>query len=289
MRFAAGIGSPQPQEPCREEAVETGNRGPAEIEIGGRGADRAVGAMNESAPATSPGRTGSSAKSGCPARKAATSSSPSAGSSEQLEKTMRPPGFTIVAAARQQARLQVGELGDVFRRFRPGHVRMAAHRAGRRAGRVEQHRVEQRRPARISACRPRPCSPRSRSRSRFLAEPLQPVSRRIEGRHLGAGQRELRRLAAGRGAEIGDTLAGDIAEQPGRQACGRILHPPFAVGVAWQVGNRARRAARHAPSRSASTMPPKACAQRAGSDFTVKSTGASTRCAARIACAFTVP
>ena len=43
MRFAARIGSPQPQEPCREEAVETGNLGPAEIEIGGRGADRAVG------------------------------------------------------------------------------------------------------------------------------------------------------------------------------------------------------------------------------------------------------
>ena len=39
-------------------------------------------------------------------------------------------------------------------------------------------------------------------------------------------------LAAGRGAEIGDALAGDIAEQAGGQGGGGVLHPPGAVGVA---------------------------------------------------------
>ena len=46
-----------------------------------------------------------------------------------------------------------------------------------------------------------------------LAEPL---ARALDGGHLGAGGGQLRRLAAGRGAEVDDPLAGDVSEQPGR-------------------------------------------------------------------------
>ena len=92
------------------------------------------------------------------------------------------PASPCVDGARQQARLQVGELGDVVRRLRPGNVRMAAHRAGRRAGRVEQHGVEQRRPARISARRLRPMLAGRPQPLEVLAEPLQPVSSTNRGR-----------------------------------------------------------------------------------------------------------
>ena len=101
------------------------------------------GAMNGSAPAISPGRTGSSAKSECSARKAATSSSPSAGSSEQLEKTTRPPTLHHAHGAGEQPLLQVRQLGDVLGALRPGNVGMTPHGAGRRARGIEQHRIEQ--------------------------------------------------------------------------------------------------------------------------------------------------
>ena len=63
-------------------------------------------------------------------------------------------------------------------------------------------------------------------------EPLQPVGGDVDRRHAGAGGGELRGLAAGGGAEIGDALAGDIAEEAGGQRGGHVLHPPGAVVVA---------------------------------------------------------
>ena len=69
-------------------------------------------------------------------------------------------------------------------------------------------------------------------------EPLQPLGRAVDREHLGAGRCELRGLAAGRGAEIGDALAGLRLEQAGGQGGGGILHPPFAVLVAGQLADR---------------------------------------------------
>src|SRR3546814_3251293 len=52
--------------------------------------------------------------------------------------------------------------------------------------------------------------------------------------HRRAACRKLHRLATGRGAEIGDTLAGDIAQHPRRQGGGGVLHPPLALVKARQ-------------------------------------------------------
>ena len=70
-------------------------------------------------------------------------------------------------------------------------------------------------------------------------EPLQPLGRAVDREHLGAGGCELRGLAAGRGAEIGDALAGLRLEQAGREGGGGVLHPPFAVLVTGQLADRA--------------------------------------------------
>ena len=111
---------------------------------------------------------------------------------------------------------------------------MAADGSGRRAGRIEQHRVERapRRPCRGVGLDelglelqpleigPQPCEPRLRE---------------IDGGDVGAGRGELRRLAAGRRAQIGDRAASDSAEQAGGQRGGGVLHPPGAVRIAGEI------------------------------------------------------
>ncbi len=62
--------------------------------------------------------------------------------------------------------------------------------------------------------------------------------RAVDGGDHGAGGRELRRLAAGRRAQIDDALPGDIAEEPRRDGRGGVLHPPGAFGIARQAGDR---------------------------------------------------
>src|SRR3546814_4180406 len=57
---------------------------------------------------------------------------------------------------------------------------------------------------------------------------LFPYTTLFRAGHGRAACRKLHRLAAGRGAEIGDTLAGDIAQHPRRQGGGGVLHPPLA-------------------------------------------------------------
>ncbi len=54
----------------------------------------------------------------------------------------------------------------------------------------------------------------------------------IDGDDVGAGGGELRGLAAGGGAKIGDLETGDIAEQFGGKRRGRVLHPPRALVIA---------------------------------------------------------
>ena len=61
-----------------------------------------------------------------------------------------PPGATRRAALSQQARLYLDQRGDILRPLQAQDVRVPADGAGRRARRIEQHRVEQlaRRPGR---------------------------------------------------------------------------------------------------------------------------------------------
>ena len=51
---------------------------------------------------------------------------------------------------------------------------------------------------------------------KIVTQALQPRRRAIDGGDFRADERQLRRLAAGRGAEIGNPLAADIAEKPRR-------------------------------------------------------------------------
>ncbi len=108
-----------------------------------RNAPRSV--MKGAMPLISPGSTGSASTGAFPASRDSTSTSPSSGSSEQLEKTIRPPGFTSVMALSSKPPLQRRQLGNILERFGPRHVRMAAHRSGGRAGCIQKNRVEERR------------------------------------------------------------------------------------------------------------------------------------------------
>ncbi len=129
---------------------------------------------------------------------------------------------------------------------------MAADGAGRRARRVEQHRVE------------RSGLPLGRvggdgfgrqlQAGEILPQPFEALGRAVDRGHAGAGGGKLRGLAAGRGAQIGDAQAAHVAEQPRRQRGGGVLHPPRAFVVAGErrdraVHDRAHRSGRqHAPA-----------------------------------------
>src|SRR3546814_13302508 len=63
---------------------------------------------------------------------------------------------------------------------------------------------------------------------------LFPYTTLFRAGHRRAACRKLHRLATGRGAEIGDTLAGDIAQHPRRQGGGGVLHHPLALVTARQ-------------------------------------------------------
>ena len=113
---------------------------------------------------------------------------------------------------------------------------MAADRAGRAAGGVEQHRVGRRlRPPRAGVGADQPGAELEAVQVLFQA--FQARRRELDRGHLGAGRGELGGLAARRGAEIDDRLAGERAEQAGRQGGGRILDPPGALAVARQRGD----------------------------------------------------
>ena len=85
---------------------------------------------------------------------------------------------------------------------------MPANGAGRGAGRVEQHRIEAlfRRPGRgVGDDR---CGVEAEP-AEIFAQRTQPRLRAVDRDHRGAGLHELRRLAAGRRAEIGHAQSGD--------------------------------------------------------------------------------
>ena len=64
---------------------------------------------------------------------------------------------------------------------------------------------------------------------KVLVQPAHAGRVALDGENAGAGGGELRRLAAGRGAEIGDALAGPRGEQAGGQRRGGVLHPEAAL------------------------------------------------------------
>ena len=189
---------------------------------------------------------------------------------------------------RQHPALQRRQLVDVGRRFRPRHVGMPAHRAGRGAGRIEQDRVEEFR--------------------RFVGQEI--------GLHEVAPQ-----AAAGRDSgQAGSAGCSDVSIAvtcaPASTSCA-VLPPGAAHRSATRLPamspEQARRQAaaasctHHSPSAKpgrsetcaasfstrtepvGSTMPPSRSAQRPASALTVKSTGASTRWAARIAAVLSSP
>ena len=73
----------------------------------------------------------------------------------------------------------------------------------------------------------------------FLVEPGEPGRRAVDRRDLRARERELRGLAAGRRAQVRDGKPAHVAEQPGGQRCGGILHPPGALGETRHAGDQA--------------------------------------------------
>ena len=186
-----------------------------------------------------------------PARARATPRSaarlPPAPASRRNRRSCRPawparPRGRAGAAAGRRAR-------DVGLALQPGDVGMAADRAGGRAGRIEQHGVE--RPGLpFGRRRRRPSRPPGRAARDFRARASSRFAERSTAVTRAPACGKLRGLAARRGAEVGDRFAGDIAEQPGRQRGGGVLHPPGAL-VDSRAAARPGPARRCAPCRSA--------------------------------------
>ena len=102
--------------------------------------------------------------------------------------------------------------------------------------------------------RPIPRHRRRRSRRRATAardfrRAAQPRRRAVDGGDERAGGGKLRGLAARRGAQIGDALSANVAEQPRRQRRRGVLHPPCAFGKTGQRGDRAMRDRAHRAGR----------------------------------------
>ena len=108
---------------------------------------------------SSPGFGGSIAKSGWPRGRRRRPARLPAARASRPNRPALPPGFSHCAARSSSLRLELGALGDDRRPGAVQHFGMAAEGAGRRAGRVEQDRVE--RPLRLPcrARRPRPARP----------------------------------------------------------------------------------------------------------------------------------
>ncbi len=76
-------------------------------------------------------------------------------------------------------------------------------------------------------------------------EHLQPLGRSVDGGDRGARRGQFGALAAGRRAEVDDALSGMRAEKPRRQRGGGVLHPPFALRIAFELGDREMRIEAH--------------------------------------------
>ena len=198
---------------------------------------------------------------------------------------MRPPGRVSSTARASSRRCRAASDRDVRFALEPGDVGMAADGAGRRAGRVEQHGVERLRlPFRDVGDDGFGCEPEPRQ---VLLQSFEPRCGAVDRGDARAGGRELRGLAARRGAEVGDRFAAHVAEQLRRQRRGGVLHPPRAVGVARQSRHRPVHDGAHRSGRQ--HLPAERFAQCAGSDFTEMSSAGSWPLAAAMACASSAP
>src|SRR5208282_1927470 len=131
-------------------------------------------------------------------------------------------------------------------RLEMAYVGMTPERARGRAGRVEEDGVRRLLGPPQLDVRGDELGTETEPREIFR-EPPQAMGGALERRHLGAGKRQLRRLAARCRAEIEDAFSRDIAEHARRQCRRRVLHPPGPLG---EAGQRSHVAARPPAQRS---------------------------------------
>ena len=110
---------------------------------------------------------------------------------------------------------------------------------------------------------------------------LEPLGRAIDRREIGPRRSQFCGFSARRGAEVDDPHAGSRPKEPGRQRRRGVLHPPFAVRVAFEfrdrrMGVEAHRAGRQ--NHSAELLGP-----TAASLLTLRSSVGSERCAKAMA------
>ena len=145
-----------------------------------------------------------------------------------------PVGAHKGSGVAQQALLQVRHAGHVLFGLEPQNVGVPADGSGGRARRIEDDDIE------TGAGRPGRGIGGDEGGGQLEAieigfEPLEPGGRNIDSRHNGAARRKRGRLAAGSRAQISHRALRHIAGEAADQGGGRILHPPHAVAVAWQV------------------------------------------------------
>ena len=170
-------------------------RGSGSLHWQGRVRRSPCGVTNSAMPAISAGSMGLRRMRGSRSSAAAIRSSPSSGSSEQVQKTSVPPGRVKPDRALEQARLEGGKLGNVGLGLAPGNVGMAADRAGRGAGRVQKDGVERARLPGLDIgddqCRGKIDAPQ------IVAQPRHAGVEAIDRGHLGPGKRKLSVLPPG--------------------------------------------------------------------------------------------
>ena len=125
---------------------------------------------------------------------------------------------------------------------------MAAGGAGRGAWRVEQNRVSGLLGPPISHIGGDDFSLKLEA-AKIFAQAVEALGGVIDGGHIRSGRCQLRRLAAGRGAEVDDRAAAHVAEQAHGQGRTCVLNPPGAFSIARQIfdaatGDSAQRAGR---------------------------------------------
>ena len=173
-------------------------------------------------PPISAGSTGSERQPAGGERRA-TWASPSSGSSEQVQKTSVPPGFSNAAARGDHARLKRGKRGDVLRPLQPwatsGWRRIVPVAVQGASSRIASNSAR-RTPG--DGVRGDGLGGETEARE-IRRQPRAGARRDVDGGDDRAGVGERRGLAARRGAEVGDALARDVAEKARRQAPRR--HP----------------------------------------------------------------
>ena len=145
---------------------------------------------------------------------------------------------------------------------------MAADGAGRGAGRIEQDCVEGRG---VEVQRVGDDDLRMEFQPlEVRREHFQALGRAVDRCDACFGRRGIHRLAARRGAEIGDAHSGAGVEKPRRQGCGGVLHPPLAFRVAVEIDDGLVRIETHRAGRQNEPAEPLGPAGRVALDADVE-------------------